>query len=103
MSVADPSSAELMRRLDEVVTELRRLADTLEEGYVRKDVLEAMNNATSIQITGLEDENRQTNKRLDKIEEQATTSRRLILTGLAYPIVVGVVVVLILSSLGLHR
>jgi hypothetical protein len=110
VSPTAPSNGEIMRRLDELVTELRRLADTLAEGYVRKDVLAAQNNATSIQITGIEDEQHVlhkridgVNQRLDKNDTDRQTDRRLIFTAIAAPIVVGIVLAIVLSAIGVHR
>jgi hypothetical protein len=77
-----PGNAELMRRLDELVTEFRALRVALETGYVRKDVYAADRQADAIQIKGLEDEHHVFDKRIDlvntkivKITEQRDSER----------------------------
>jgi hypothetical protein len=41
----DPTNAELVRRLEEVVRSVERLASTMEASYVRKEVYEAKHEA----------------------------------------------------------
>lgn len=103
MSPTGPSNAELVRRLDEVVARLDRLANTLEDAFVRKDVMEAREAATAIQITGLETEVKEIHRRIDRAEQATATNRRFLISSFVAPIVVGVVVVLILASIGLHK
>jgi len=98
-----PTLAEVVRRLDDVATRLDRLMDTLEDRFVRLDVLQAMNNATSIQITGIEDEQHVIHKRIDRMQDTSAANRRLIVASFIAPIIVGVVVVILLSALGLHK
>lgn len=98
-----PSQAEIVRRLDEITQRLERLTETLEASYVRKDVMEAREAATTLQITGLENEAREINKRIDRAEAATATNRRFLISSFVAPVVVGVVVVLILASIGLHR
>jgi len=98
-----PTLAEVVRRLDDVATRLDRLMDTLEDRFVRRDVLQAMNNATSIQITGIEDEQHVIHKRIDRMQDTSAANRRLIVASFIAPIIVGVVVVILLSALGLHK
>lgn len=61
----DPTNSEVMRRLDDLVARLERLAQSLDEGYVRKDVQEARELATAMQLKGHEDELHMLHRRLD--------------------------------------
>lgn len=45
MTASDPSAAELLRRLEDVVRSVERLASTMEASYVRKEVYEAKHEA----------------------------------------------------------
>src|SRR4051794_38345801 len=99
-----------MRRLDEVVIRLDRLSAALEEGYVRKDVQEARELGTGIQLKGFEDELHLQGKEIEKVngridaisaqrdrerderDKQRAADRRLIYT-LAVTTIVGPVLV----------
>lgn len=98
-----PTLADVVRRLDEVVTRIDRLYSQLEEIYVRKDVLEVREAATDRQLVGIEAEMHQVWKRFETNEEATSANRRLIITSFVAPVIVGVVVVLILSTIGIHR
>lgn len=98
-----PSLAEVVRRLDDVVTRLNQLSNQLQETYVRKDVLQGRDAVTDQQLAGIESEMHQVWKRFEKNEEATATNRRLIISSFIAPLVVGVVVVLILSTIGVHR
>lgn len=103
MSPTGPTLDEVVRRLDDVVTRLNRLSSQLEETYVRKDVLAAKEAADAVQMQGLEEEQRAIGRRLDRMDEATATNRRLIISSFIAPLVVGVVVVLVLSAIGVHR
>ena len=103
MSPTGPTLAEVVRRLDDVVSRLDRLYSQLEETYVRKDVLEAKEAADVIHMQGLEEEQHAIGKRLDRMDESTATNRRLIISSFIAPLIVGVVVVLVLSAIGVHR
>lgn len=100
---AGPTLAEVVRRLDDVVTRLDRLYSQLETSYVRKDVLEARDAALDQQMVGFEGEMHQVWKRFERNEDATATNRRLIISSFIAPLVVGIVVVLILSAIGLHK
>src|SRR4051794_5735374 len=103
----------MMRRLDDLVGEIRALRKDLNEGYVRKDVLAAQEVANALQFKGLEDEHRMLDRRIDAVDGDLTNRldkndarteavRRLTLTAFVYPLVVGVVIVLITFALAGH-
>jgi hypothetical protein len=105
--LAEPGPAELMRGLAAVREEIRGLTAKLDEGYVRKDVQDARDKATEIQIKGLEDEQYAITKRIDekaslsegridRIEERLTAHFRLLVGGFIYPLIVGIVVYVLL-------
>jgi hypothetical protein len=100
VSPTNPTLAEVVRRLDDVVTRLNQLSIQLAETYVRKDVLAAREATTDQQLTGLEAEMHEVWKRFKENEQASATNRRLILSSFFAPLIVGVVVVLILSALG---
>ncbi|MGZ6836784.1 MAG: hypothetical protein ACXVGE_13090 [Blastococcus sp.] len=80
-----------MRRLDEVTRQLGDLIKTLESNYVRKDV-------NSVQLTALEKEVHDVRHDMDAIVDQQRQNRRLAVTGLLLPILVGIITALILSA-----
>jgi hypothetical protein len=61
----EPTTSEVMRRLDDLMARLERLTLSLEEGYVRKDVQEARELATMMQLRGHEDELHQITARIN--------------------------------------
>ena len=97
----EPGLGEVARNITGLRDDVRQLASKLEAGYVRKDVQDAREAATTIQLKGIEDEQHSTNKRIDKIEERLTAHFRLLLAGLIYPLIVGAFVYLILA--GVHH
>ena len=99
----NPTADDFRRLREEIVGEIRELRQALEAGYQRKDVAQAENNATSIQIAGLEDEQHIIHKRIDRMQDAASANRRLIIASFIAPIIVGIVVALLLSASGVHR
>lgn len=51
---SDPSAGELSRRLREVLTQFESLVRTIEERYVRKDILELYKEGENSRIAGLQ-------------------------------------------------
>lgn len=96
-----PTQAEIMRRLDEVVVRLDRMAAALEEGYVRKDVQTAREAATNLQLKGFEDELHVVSKRLDSMDERAQKAS-FARWSIGFSALIGpVLVVVLLHAMGL--
>lgn len=93
-----PGNAELMRAIEAMRTDLRDLTKQLDTGYVRKDVYAADQQADAIETKGVEDEQRQIHKRIDRIEERLTAHFRLLLAGLVYPLLIGAITYILVSA-----
>lgn len=103
----EPTTAEVMRRLDDLMTRLDRVTLSLEEGYVRKDVQEARELATMMQLKGHDDELHALQSRLttivnyrdherDERDRLRVADRRLIVSlafsALLGPVIVGLII-----------
>lgn len=75
MSPAAPSTAELMRRIDDIVGRLDRITDNLERSYLRSDVYQADRSADALQFKSLEDDQHLLTKRIDGLTEQRDEER----------------------------
>lgn len=103
MSPQAPSVAELMRRLDDVVKRLDRLAETLERGYIPRGEYAADQRGNQIIHTNIGEDVTLAHQRITALKAEQATNRRLVIASFVAPIVIGVVVTLILSAIGLHR
>lgn len=81
--VGGPTLAEVVRRLDEVVSQLAALTARLDSTYLRRDVYEAQRGMERVA-----DESR--DRRLDQIEDDKTWFRRAVVIGIAFPILLTV-------------
>lgn len=96
-----PSSAELMRRIDEIVTRLDRITESLERSYLRRDVYDADRVADSLQIKSLEDGHHLLTKRVDSWETRAEKARSARWSIFASSLLGPVLVVVVLRAMGL--
>jgi MFS-type transporter involved in bile tolerance (Atg22 family) len=90
-----PGLAEVVRRLEEVVAELREMRRTMETTYMRQDVYKAQRQADQQTVKELRGD-------LDVIAEQQQWNRRIAVSGLLLPILVVVLGTVILAAVGLR-
>jgi len=97
-----PGNAELMRRLDEVVTRLDKLADRLEDGFVRKDVYAADRQTDAVHMAGIEQEIQGVHRKVDNITNQRDAERDKVLDQLQAQRrwVIGLVITVLLTPAG---
>jgi hypothetical protein len=107
-----PSLGEVVRRLEDVVARLdemqRGTADLqarFEKIYVRSDVFQQVQATDAVQVRGLEGEIHSLAKRFDAtdaristIEERRRQDRALVLSGLAFPLLVALITALFLTG-----
>lgn len=107
-----PSLGEVVRRLDDIVARLdemqRSTADRearFEKIYVRGDVFEAVQATDAVQMRGIEGEIHSLEKRFDAtdaristVEERRRQDRVLVLSGLAFPLIVALLTALFLTG-----
>jgi hypothetical protein len=106
-----PSLGEVVRRLEDIVARLdemqRGTADLqarFEKTYVRSDVFQAVQATDAVQVRGLEGELHSLSKRFDAtdarintIEERRRQDRALVLSSLAFPLIIAVVTAVFLT------
>lgn len=97
-----PGNAELMRAIEALRVEFREMRIDLGKDYVRREVQDAREATTNVQLKGVEDELHVVNKRIDKAEERLTAAWRLALAGIIYPLIVGVILYLVVGSVVQH-
>lgn len=83
---------EVVRRLEEVVAELREMRRTMEATYVRRDVYMLAHQALEDRVTDLRGD-------FDELLKQQAANRRLAVSGLALPVIATVIAALILALL----
>lgn len=96
-----PSTAELMRRIDEIVTRLDRITESLERSYLRSDVYQADRQADAFQTKSLEDGLHVLTKRVDGWETRADRARSARWSIFASSLLGPVLVVIVLRAMGL--
>jgi hypothetical protein len=105
MPPTEPGAAELMRGIEKLDQAIRDLRVDLAHDYVRKEVQDARERTTDVQIGGIEDElhamgrridahKNEATRRVDKIEERTTATWRLTLTALIFPLLVAAIIFL---------
>jgi hypothetical protein len=106
-----PSLGEVVRRLEDIVARLdemqRGTAERearFEKTYVRSDVFQAVQATDAVQVRGLEGEIHSLSKRFDAtdarintIEERRRQDRALVLSSLAFPLIIAVVTAVFLT------
>jgi hypothetical protein len=90
--------AVIAQRLNDLVARLDQLTNSLEQGYVRKDVYAADRAGEAIKTVSVDDELHAVGKRIDRIEERLSAHFRLLLAGLVYPLLVSILGYLIYAS-----
>ena len=103
MNPDTPTLGEIVRRLDEIARRMERIAQDATERerlFVRTDVFEERQKTDLIQMRGLEAEVHSIGKRLDAAEERARSTRVLLWTSLAAPLLVGLVLAAVLAGVG---
>lgn len=114
-----PGSAEMFRiltRIDKRLDDMERRASEREKDFVRVDVFEARQATDDVQLKALENEThslakrleavdekinvkaRETNERIDKIEDRRRADRALVLGSLAFPLLVAIIVAVLLTG-----
>jgi hypothetical protein len=107
-----PSMGELMRRIEDIVARLdemqRGTAERearFEKTYVRSDVFREVQATDAVQVRGIEAEIHSLSKRFDAtdtrigtIEERRRQDRALVLSGLAFPLIVALLTALFLTG-----
>jgi phenylacetate-coenzyme A ligase PaaK-like adenylate-forming protein len=106
-----PSVGELMRRIEDIVGRLDEMQRStaerearFEKTYVRSDVFQAVQTTDAVQVRGLEHEIHSLGKRFDAtdarintIEERRRQDRALVLSSLAFPLIIAVVTAVFLT------
>jgi hypothetical protein len=106
------SMGELMRRIEDIVARLdemqRGTAERearFEKTYVRADVFQQVQATDAVQVRGLESEIHSLSKRFDAtdaristVEERRRQDRALVLSGLAFPLIVALLTALFLTG-----
>jgi predicted RNA-binding protein len=106
------SLGEVVRRIEDIVARLdemqRGTAERearFEKTYVRSDVFQAVQTTDAVQIRGIEGELHSLAKRYDAtearistIEERRRQDRALVLSGLAFPLIVALLTALVLTG-----
>jgi hypothetical protein len=103
-----PGAAEMFRlltRIDKRLDDMERSAVEREKNFVRVDVFEARQETDDVQMKAFENEMHSLTKRLDsttlkieKVEERRRADRALVLSGLAFPLLVGLIMALFLGG-----
>lgn len=114
-----PGSAEMFRlltRIDKRLDDMERRSAEREKDFVRVDVFEARQATDDVQLKALENEahsiakrleavddkvsvkTRETNDRIDKIEDRRRADRALVLGSLAFPLLVAIIVAVLLTG-----
>lgn len=99
MSPAAPTPAEMMRRLDEIVTEVRDLRQSIETGYVRKDVLAEVRRMDDEVHANLREDVTSAHTRVTDLKREQVASRRLAVTAVIAPLAVAVLSAIIIFAL----
>lgn len=89
----EPSIGEVLRRVDDAVAQLARLADRLERDYVTRE-------AYQIQREADRDDVAEIIRRLDKSDTQRAADRRLLMTSLVAPLLVALVLLYVAAQFG---
>lgn len=89
----EPTTAEVVRRLDEISNRLLDLTNQLRTDYLRADLYKAQRESDREDVKDLR-------TRLDKAEAQAAANRRLILTSLVAPIITALIVLYVSAQVG---
>ena len=90
-----------MRRIDDIVSRLDRITESLEQGYLRKDVYAADRAADAFQMKAFEDTQHLLTKRVDSWEYRAEKARTARWSILASSLLGPILVVIILRAMGL--
>jgi predicted RNA-binding protein len=107
-----PSLGEVVRRLEDIVARLDEMQRATAERearfetiYVRADVFRAVQATDAVQMSGLEAEIHSLVKRFDAtdtrigtVEERRRQDRALVLSGLAFPLVIALLTALFLTG-----
>lgn len=100
-----PTLGEVVRRLDDVSRRLDDVSSRLDQRetrmaaeYVRRDVFEATQQTDGVQMRGLESEHHNLKKRLDRAEDQRRQDRALVLSSLAFPLLVLILGALLITQ-----
>jgi predicted RNA-binding protein len=107
-----PSLGEVVRRLEDIVARLDEMQRATAERearfetiYVRSDVFKAVQATDAVQISGLEAEIHSLVKRFDAtdarigtVEERRRQDRALVLSGLAFPLIIALLTALFLTG-----
>jgi hypothetical protein len=107
-----PSLGEVVRRLEDIVARLDEMQRTSAERearnekiYVRADVFAAREATDAVQLRGIEGEIHSLSKRFDATETRISTmeerrrqDRALVLSGLAFPLIVALLTALFLTG-----
>ncbi len=107
-----PTLGEVVRRLEDIVVRLdeiqRGTAERearFEKTYVRVDVFEAVQATDAVQLRGIEGEIHSLSKRFDAtdaristVEERRRQDRALVLSGLAFPLIIALLTALFLTG-----
>lgn len=96
-----PSTAELMRRIDDIVARLDKITESLERSYLRADVYQADRAADAFQLKALEDGQHLLVKRVDGWETRADRARSARWSLIASSLLGPVLVVIVLRAMGL--
>lgn len=89
---------DVSRRLDEITLRVEAREVRMELAFVRKDVFDAIQASDSAQLRGLEQEVHKAGKRLDATEDRRRADRAVLLTGLAFPLLVLLIAAVVLTG-----
>lgn len=100
MTPDGPTLGEIMRGVADIksqLAEMKQQAAEREKLFVRADVFEARQALDAVQMGGLEREVHSVGKRLDAADERARSTRILLWTSLAAPLLVGLILAALLT------
>lgn len=100
--MAEPSPSEITRRLATLEDLVRGLPDRLDAAYLRRETYEADQRADAVLLRGLETEVRNVRQEIEKLELGLATNRRMLLTGLLFPVLVLLAGAVLLAAVGLR-
>lgn len=89
--MSEPSPAEMMRRIEELLAEVKDVKRTIETTYTRSDVYAAQRAGDRAEVRALRED-------LDIIAAQRRQLVMLALSGLLLPVIVSIVVALVLGG-----
>lgn len=90
---SEPTLGEVARRIDDLVRQVADLVQQLRTDYVRSELYNANRESDQKDVKELRE-------RLDKAEEQAAANRRLFLTTLIGPVLVGLIMLYFAAKFG---